>query len=409
LDVVFLVAGLRARVSDERGSVLILVSLCMTVLVGFSALAIDLGFARQRRAQARSSADFAALAGAGVLKTGTAVQAEAAARDYASRNGFSGVDAEVNVPPTSGSKAGVAGCVQVKPSEEFPTIFGRIFNVGSITVASGAVACSSPGLGGPYAVFAGSTTCPDAVSFSGSNRTINGGVHSNNDMKIVSSGTVINGAVDYLNGDAPAGNITFNPSTNNPTRLTSPLAYPEVFAIEDYAPGGAKALLAQSQGKYHNAGSADINDLWLTLHLLINPLTKTIAPGLYYTKGGMHLNGSGYDSSGATFVAADGDIHLNGNDFSFTPWDPDGLLIFANKLQPSCNSGNAVLKLNGNTHSWSGVMFAPRGPLDFSGTNIVSSLNGRLVAQTVKLSGSSQTITRSLSYPGRTDGFELAE
>ncbi|MEX2552384.1 MAG: pilus assembly protein TadG-related protein [Actinomycetota bacterium] len=407
---VLLVLSTRTRRGpNERGSVLILVSLSMTVLVGFSALAIDLGFARQRRTQARSSADFAALAGAGVLKTGTIAEAEAAARDFASRNGFSGEDAEVNIPPTSGSKSGVAGCVQVKPSEQFPTIFGRIFNVGTITVASGAVACSSPGLGGPYAVFAGSTTCASAVSFSGSNRTINGGVHSNNDMKITSSGTVINGAVDFLNGDAPAGNITFNPSTDNPTRLTSPLPYPEFFAIGDYAPGGAKALLAQSQGKYYNAGSLAIDEVWLTS---INPLfllNKTIPPGLYYTTGAIHLNTSGITGTGVTLVTSNGDVKLNGNNLTFTPWDPDGLLIFSNKTQSSCSSGQAVIALDGNTHSWTGIMFAPNGPLDFSGTNVVASLNGRLVAKVVSLSGSSQTITRNLSYPGRSDGFELAE
>jgi hypothetical protein len=39
----------------------------------------------------------------------------------------------------------------------------------------------------------------------------------------------------------------------------------------------------------------------------------------------------------------------------------------------------------------------------------VASLNGRLVAQTVSLSGSQQSITRNLSYPGRDDGFELVE
>jgi hypothetical protein len=54
-------------------------------------------------------------------------------------------------------------------------------------------------------------------------------------------------------------------------------------------------------------------------------------------------------------------------------------------------------------------MYAPLGPIDFSGTNIVASLSGRLVASTVKLSGSSQTITRNLTYPGRSGGFELVE
>ena len=182
-------------------------------------------------------------------------------------------------------------------------------------------------LGGPYAVFANTTTCSPGVSFTGADRTINGGVHSNHDMKIISNGTVINGAATYLYGDAPVGNITYNPSVGNPSQLPSPLPYPEVFQIADYAPGGAKALLAQSQNKYHNAGSADINDTWLLLHLLINPITKTIAPGLYYTTGGMHLNGSGYDAYGATFVTPNSDFHLNGNNFTFTPWDPDGLLL----------------------------------------------------------------------------------
>ncbi|MEX0791377.1 MAG: hypothetical protein WD178_11445, partial [Actinomycetota bacterium] len=106
---------------------------------------------------------------------------------------------------------------------------------------------------------------------------------------------------------------------------------------------------------------------------------------------------------------SNGEIHFNGNNFTFTPWDPDGLLLFSNKNQTSCSSGQAVIKLNGNTHSWTGIMYAPRGPLDFAGTNIGASLNGRLVAQTVSLSGSSQTITRSTTYAGRSGGFELVE
>jgi hypothetical protein len=395
------------RLSDERGAVLAVVALLMTTILGFAALAVDLGYARQRKAQAQNSADFAALAGAGVLKTGTSAQAETAAREYVSRNGFSGEEATVNVPPASGSKAAVPGCIQVKPSEEFPTIFGRILDVGSITLQAEAVACAAPGLGAEYAVFAGSTSCTDALSFSGANRTINGGIHSNSDMKVVSSGTEVNGAVTYLAGDAPAGNITFDPPTNNPRQLETPLAYPEVFQAEDYAPGGKKAVLAGLQ--YHNAGAAEINELWLTLHLALNPLTRTIAPGLYYTTGDIHLNGNGYNAAGATFVSGNGNVQFNGNDFTFGPWDPDGLVVASFKNESSCSSGQAVVKLNGNNHSWTGVMFAPQGPLDFAGTNVVASLNGRLVAQTVKLSGSSQTITKNSAFAGVEGGFELVE
>lgn len=397
------------RLSDERGSALVIVAFSLSLLLAFSAFAIDMGYARQRKVQAQNSADFAALAGAGVLRSGTAAAAETEARQYVSRNGFSGTDANVSIPPATGRRAGAAGCVQVRPTESFSTMFGKIFGSDSITVAARATACASPGLGGPYAVFAGSTTCSPAVSFSGSSRTINGGVHSNNDIRIVSNGTVVNGDVTYLAGDAPAGNITFNPAEDNPRRLSAPLAYPEVFDLSQYAPGGSKAALAQSQLRYRNAGSAEINELWLTLNLAYNPLTKTIAPGLYYTTGNIQLNGNGYNGQGVTFVSASGGIHINGNNISFTPWDPDGLLIGAYKEQSSCAAGQAVIKLDGNTHSWTGVMFAPNGPIDFSGTNIVSSLNGRLVGRVVHLSGSNQTITRSLGYEGRSDGFELVE
>jgi hypothetical protein len=370
---------------------------------------VDLGYARQYKAQAQNGADFAALAGAGVLKTGTAAQAGMATVDYAEKNGFSGTDLQVDIPPATGDWEGEDGCVQVVTRGGNTAVFGSLFGFDVFDVAARATACATPPLGGQYAVFAGSQTCADAIAFSGANRTINGGVHSNNDMKITGAGTTVNGDATFLNGSLPTGNITYNPSVDNPRRLDEELEYPEVFEIGHYAPGGSKAQLAMSQLRYHYAGSADINVTWLTLNLAYNPLTKTIAPGLYYTSGNIDLSGNGYNASGATFVTSNGDIHFNGNNFSFSAWDPDGLLLFSNKNQSSCSAGQAVIKLNGNTHSWLGIMFAPRGPLDFSGTNIVASLNGRLVAQTVKLSGSSQTITRTDSFPGKPGGFELVE
>lgn len=372
-------------------------------------LAVDIGYARQLKAQAQNGADFAALAGAGVLKTGTAAQAGVAAFDYADKNGFAGTGAQVDIPPVNGARAGDAECVQVVTRGGSTAVFGSLFGYDAFDVSARATACATPPLGGPYAIFAGSKTCADAISFSGANRTINGGVHSNNDMKITGAGTTINGDSTFLNGSVPSGNITYNPSTDNPRRLNESLDYPEVFEIGDYAPGGSKALLALSQLRYHYAGSANIDISWLTLNLAYNPATKTIAPGLYYTSGNIDLNGNGYNAPGATFVTSGGDIQFNGNNFSFSAWDPDGLLLFSNKNQTSCSSGQAVIKLNGNTHSWVGIIYAPWGPLDFSGTNLVSSLNGRLVAQTVKLSGSSQTITRRDSWPGKPGGFELVE
>ncbi|MEX2586785.1 MAG: Tad domain-containing protein [Actinomycetota bacterium] len=393
------------RASSEQGSVAVMVAACLAVLLGFAAFAIDLGDARQHKAQAQNSADFAALAGAGVLKDGTTAGAVAAARDYVGKNEFPSDAAQVNIPPAAGSRAGDAKCAEVVATEDLSTTFARIFGIETMTVNARAVACASPPLGAPYAVFAGSTTCADAVSFSGANRAVNGGVHSNNDMKVVSNGTVINGIVTYLNGDAPEGNIEYNPSTDNPRRLDNVLPYPDDFDIDDYKPLGSKGLLATDLGQYHYA-PVGIDETWLALEGLLSG--KTVAPGLYYTPGEIHLGGNDWNGTDVTFVTSGGTIHLNGNDFNFTPWDPDGLLLFSNK-SAGCNKGDAVIKLNGDNHTWAGILYAPNGPLDFSGTNITSSLDGRLVANTVHLSGSKQTITRNESYPGRSDGFELVE
>jgi Flp pilus assembly protein TadG len=387
--------------------VAILVALVLPVLLGFTALAVDFGHARQQRAQAQNSADFAALAGAGVLKTGTIAQATTEAETYAEKNGF--VDRQVNIPPSSGLRLGDSKCVEVITSSASPAVFGALFGVDVFNVAARATACATPAIGGAYSVFAGTTTCTNSLNFSGANRTINGNVHTNNDVHITSSGTVINGEATYLTGSMPTGNITYNPSIDNPRKLGEPLPYPDNFNIADYAPGGAKALLALSQLKYHYAGSADINLTWLTLNLAYNPLTKTIAPGLYYTSGNIDLSGNGYNAAGATFVTSNGIIHFNGNSYNFSSWDPDGLLLFSNKSDTTCATNQAVIKLNGNTHFWSGIMFAPNGPIDFAGTNSGASLEGRLVANTVNLSGSNQVLSRNDAWPGRPAGFELVE
>lgn len=372
-------------------------------------MAVDLGYARQYKAQAQNGADFSALAGAGVLKNGTAAQAAAATLDYAEKNGFTGTNVEVDIPPATGGWEGEDDCVQVVTRGGSTAVFGSLFGFDVFDVSARATACATPPLGGPYTVFAGSPTCGQSLNFSGANRTINGNVHTNNDAKITSSGTTINGDVTFLNGSLPSGNIVYNPAVDNPRRLDETLGYPDEFKITDYAPGGPKALLALSQLKYHYAGSANINLAWLTVNLAYNPLTKTIAPGLYYTSGDIDLSGNGYNSTGATFVTSNGNIHFNGNTFTFSAWDPEGLLLFSNKSDTACSTNQSVIKLNGNTHSWSGIMYAPNGPIDFAGTNSGASLHGRLVANTVNLSGSNQVLTRNDAWPGKPGGFELVE
>lgn len=69
---------------DERGGVLPLVGLCLTVILGFAALAIDLSHESALKTQLQATADAAALAAAALLPDQS--KARSMALDYAEKN-----------------------------------------------------------------------------------------------------------------------------------------------------------------------------------------------------------------------------------------------------------------------------------------------------------------------------------
>src|SRR5262245_35457982 len=71
-------------IDDERGSILPLVGLCLLVVLGFGAIAIDLGQQAALRSELQATADAAALAAASRLPD--LQKARTKALDYAERN-----------------------------------------------------------------------------------------------------------------------------------------------------------------------------------------------------------------------------------------------------------------------------------------------------------------------------------
>ena len=76
----------RSLRGDEKGSVVVLVALAMTALMGFLALVIDVGLLFAERARLMDTADAAALAGAQQLAF-SKTDAETVAREFITRNG----------------------------------------------------------------------------------------------------------------------------------------------------------------------------------------------------------------------------------------------------------------------------------------------------------------------------------
>jgi Flp pilus assembly protein TadG len=140
------------RLNGESGQALIVSALCMTCLIGFVALAADVGIMLREKRLLQIAADSAAIAGALEINydTGAVTSAALAA---AQQNGFTaitsgtttsaGVTVTVNGPPggpVNGPHAGDPNYVEVIVSQKQSTFFMNVFGFASMTPTVRAVA-----------------------------------------------------------------------------------------------------------------------------------------------------------------------------------------------------------------------------------------------------------------------------
>jgi len=125
---------------QERGSVVVLVALALTALLGFCALVTDVGLIYAEKAHLQNSVDAAALAGVQELPNDLSL-AEQKASDYASRNG---------VPAVTVSFEANNYKIVVQATQQVPTYFARIWGITEeqISVSARAMLVPPTGLSG---------------------------------------------------------------------------------------------------------------------------------------------------------------------------------------------------------------------------------------------------------------------
>jgi hypothetical protein len=139
-----------AAIRDESGQIMPLLAVgLLIIMIGFSALAVDVGHAYFAKRQLQASADAAALAGAQVLPD------TAAATSLAQQYGPAGVNPprgvqDVQTDITTKCLPWAIGCapanaVVVSETAQVPTTFAKVFGVGSFTIHAKATACSPCG------------------------------------------------------------------------------------------------------------------------------------------------------------------------------------------------------------------------------------------------------------------------
>ncbi|MDH5616094.1 MAG: pilus assembly protein TadG-related protein, partial [Acidimicrobiia bacterium] len=344
---------------DDSGAVLVVVALAMLLLLGVAALSLDGGRGLNEERDSQNVADQASLAAAWAACNGRDPQAAGLAS--AAANGFNndGITNTVTITDLGNGRfeAVVASIIE--------GTFSKTVGADTITARSQAVAtCDiTTGLGG-FALFSGSTSCgPVDLDLTGSSQTIEGGIHSNDQLKIngnVASPSKIYGPVTAVasvayNGvlffDTPGDTTESTPGTN-PTQGVNVRPYPADFKIAAYAPPqGAAAFAAYFPFSTDQSWS-----------------NVVIAPGVYYVDGDVDL----HDVSGEhVTIVATGQISLTGTNLVNTitvdtdplygPYDPSGLALFStyqNSIE-SCNR-NAI-KWSGSAHIWGGIQYAPFG------------------------------------------------
>jgi len=383
----------------EDAAVAITVAVSLLVLMAFVSIALDLSAGYESRRQTLNAADAAALAAAWEdcnPKVGGASDPAAAAREIAVLNGFDDADPDISVVVDEP----VAGEFRVRISAEVDAAFGAAAAIdgdGQFSVVSQATAAciANPFLGG-YALLAfGPETCGGGVELdlSGSSQIINGGLHSNGDIRITGASTTINGEVTYI------GDSNYTPSTQLDQEPPDPME----IEMEEFQPGGGRASAAADEGEYINAIGNDITNTYLTANGYGTGSggNVTIAQsGIYWTDGDISLNNVTANPGVTVTFAAHGQISVSGSG-DLTAYekievetDP-GILMYSTYLHPDEGGptciGNAI-QWSVSSGTWTGVIYAPHGQAKQSSASSAS-LNGSIFAYTIDLSGSDFSIS----------------
>jgi Flp pilus assembly protein TadG len=383
----------------EDGAVAITVAVALLVLMAFTSMALDLSVGFETRRTTLNAADSAALAAAWEgcnPKVANNSNPTAAALEIAALNGYDDADPDVAVVVDEP----VSGQLRVRIATTVDAAFGAAAAIdgnGQFDVVSQATArCVARAFLGGYALLAyGPDSCSGGVELdlSGASQIINGGIHSNGDMKITGASTTINGDVTYI------GTSNYTPSTHLDDEPPDPMSV----EMGEFEPGGARASEAAALGNYIDATGNNITNNYLNANGYGTgsggnvTITKS---GIYFTDGDISLTNMTVAPGVTVTFAAHGQISVGGSG-NLTAYekievasDP-GILMFStymhpNEGGPTC-TGNAI-QWSVSSGVWTGVIYAPYGQAKQSSASSAS-LNGSIFAYTVSLSGADFSIS----------------
>jgi hypothetical protein len=355
------------RLSDESGQVVVITVLSMALLLGFLALAVDVGTLFRAKRNIQAAADSGAIAGAQERPYGNmnaAAWADAALNGVT--NGASGNVVKVNNPPLSGPHTGDSDYVEVIASQSQPTFFMRVFSFASMTVAARAVA-----------TLGASQNCIYTLKPTGTDFLMNGsgnlslptcGIVNNSSN---SQAMLLNGSINLsAKSIGIVGSYVKNGSGSiTPTPVSGIVASSDPLAFlspPSFSAGSCLANPSFNGTSPHTLGPGCYNGFTTN-----GSGATTLNPGLYIINGAMTLNGSGsLSGTGVTFYFPPGAGSYTDNGSSTitlsapTSGAYDGLLFYQNP------SDTNQMTFNGSsTSNLKGIFYLPKASLILNGSN----------------------------------------
>jgi hypothetical protein len=342
---------------DESGQTLIIVALSMTVLLGFLALAIDVGLLFRAKRNMQIAADAAAVAGALDYKFNANVTtAKAAGKAAATANGVTdgtnGAVVTINPPPLNGPYTGTTGFVEAIISQPSTTVFMSMFHHSSVKIAARAVVGSGNTAGCVWTLARSGTD----ISLTGSGAlsaplcNIYDDSSSSNALTLTGSGSITGKGIGIAGGYSVTGSGGLHPT---PTTGIAPAADPLAGISPPTIPTGTCSSNCNPSftGSSNNSiGPGTYNSISNT-----GSGTLTLTPGNYIINGNLTTTGSGGLILGA------GNYTITGN---FAPTGSGAVTLGAGQY---IVEGNLSLTGSGNLTA-KGVTFYTKGTTTVTGS-----------------------------------------
>jgi Flp pilus assembly protein TadG len=328
---------------DEKGLVVVIVAVVMTVLIGFSAFVVDVGTVSLEKQKFQNAIDAACLAGAQDLPDTSA--ATIAANNYVQLNGYQPSDISITFSDAN-HKINITGIKEVSYT------FAKVLGLQSTNVNTVAAALKES-LGGAfdYALFSGSQST--TLTLNGSSMYVGGSSHTNKNFVANGSNITITGACEAM------GTITVNGSS---IHIDNRIPNASFVAMPDFSE--TIRLQAEAAGQVYT-GNKTYNG------------SSMVVDQSIYVNGNVTVNGSHFVGKGC--VLATGNITFNGSNLNASTTDA---VCFYSK------NGNIIV--NGSSAVFDGILYAPNGSITMNGSS--QTVNGRVIGKTVTINGSSLTI-----------------